>query len=642
MAEPIDISKITPSDLERNPDLLLHRRREPDLPIGPFDGRVGAVVDHGFNFVTSPNMVVVCEPHIYRRDMRMRVDFRYGADDPTLWPQRYNELYCHFAAIPHRPNEPDDPLQLFWRDLTPDDFIPLSDSLLGGLGHPSRDIVQQLKRCCEELNADLQRYRSSPKPAEYVFMISRALLDAKFRFTSLALTYNQLRYSWTDVQRLFLELRAAIDFQTVFQPRMAGLQPYDATLPPARTIGTVTTDPAVVQHMFSAGLPVWYLRGYNTLLSARINEVVKPVQPSDLPFAVHGDPPLPIAFSGDPGDPEVYITLKRHHRAFYRPPEPLSPLSIIPANRSTITSSRDSKLTRIDPNRPNPELKYLEHKICPPTPDVWLKAISAVVLPKGREKATGYLFPPVALFLRVSSEERRTTYIFQWLRFRAALLFRLANPNGSIRDYDTDFWRTLLTYGGEQIDGDTRSADRRQKVLEFLNDCGVTAGPWKTVSTLDWRGHTIYNNVRSADALMKEILWEVNELNFRFEFFGLFHHFASRFSSPEQRVDIDDDNLNRCFPSTGSLNLTDVDKADLGLGSPSPTTRRAFMAKFARVLSDWPGCPNLVMTGGCSQNIQYWPSEKRGQFEAATTKFYVKTFVREYGRLPAIPFSLSL
>ncbi|TFK60258.1 hypothetical protein BDN72DRAFT_905122 [Pluteus cervinus] len=641
MSQAIDISKITPSELERNPNLLLHRRREPELPIGPFDGRVGAVVDRGFNFVTSPNMVVVCEPHVYRRDMRMRVDFRYGADDPTLWPQRYNELYCHLAAIPRRPNDPDDPLQLFWRDLTPDDFIPLSDSLLSGLGHPSRDIVKQLKQRCEELNTDLQRYKSSPKTSEYVLMISRALLDAKFRFTSLALTYNQLRYSWTDVQRLFLELRAAIDFQMVFQPRMAGLNPYDPTLPPAPTIGTVTTDPAVVQHMFSAGLPVWYLRGYNTLLSARINKVVQPLQPSDFPFAPHGNPPLPIAFSGDPADPDIYIALKRHHRAFYRPPEPFSPSSTDPTKRSIIVPSRDSKLARRDPNKTNPELKYFEHPVCPPTPDVWLKAISAVFLPNGRQLATGYLFPPVALFLRVSSDERRATYLFHWLRFRTALLFRLANPEGNIKDYNTDFWRALLTYGGEQFDGDTRSADRRQKVIELLDDCGVTTGPWKDVSTLNWRGHTIEKGTHPPDTLTKEVLWEVNELSYRYELFGLYYRFA-RQAHPQERVDVDDDIINRCFPSTGSLNLTDVDKADHGLGSPSPTTRRQYMVKLARVLSDWPGCPDITMRGGCTEDIRYWASEKRAQFEAATAKFYVETFIREYGRLPAIPFSLSV
>ncbi|TFK59503.1 hypothetical protein BDN72DRAFT_865099 [Pluteus cervinus] len=236
-------------------------------------------------------------------------------DDPTLWPQRYMQQACHLAAIPRRPDDRDDPFQLFWKDFEEADFIPIDDTLLSGLGHPSQDLISNLKTYVDKLDSAIAQYKEIKKEnaANQVFFLRRAFSDSKTRFLSLALTYEQLRFAWTDVQRLFLEVQAALDYAVKFRPRMTGEIWHDPTLPPARTVGTITSNPAVVQQMYSAGLPVWFLRTYGAVAAARVDAVTDASQPSDFLFMTHADPPAPIIYTGHPNDYQIYVAMKFYH-----------------------------------------------------------------------------------------------------------------------------------------------------------------------------------------------------------------------------------------------------------------------------------------------------------------------------------------
>ncbi|TFK57775.1 hypothetical protein BDN72DRAFT_907525 [Pluteus cervinus] len=113
----------TPQELARDPNLLLHKRGQ-GTTLNPWDGLVGAVVDGGDFFVTTPNMPIIYMPPLRRRtrSIRIRSDFRYAQDDPVLWPQLYTADYCHLGAIPQQPEHKEDPLNLLWTNLTAEDF----------------------------------------------------------------------------------------------------------------------------------------------------------------------------------------------------------------------------------------------------------------------------------------------------------------------------------------------------------------------------------------------------------------------------------------------------------------------------------------------------------------------------------------
>ena len=53
-----------------------------------------------------------------KKEVYMRADYRYGPDDPTLWPQPWIVQYPHLGAIPRKPNDPKDTLSIMWWDPT--------------------------------------------------------------------------------------------------------------------------------------------------------------------------------------------------------------------------------------------------------------------------------------------------------------------------------------------------------------------------------------------------------------------------------------------------------------------------------------------------------------------------------------------
>lgn len=117
------------------------------VPLGPFDGRVAAVVE---DFVcTTPNQTRIFLPSMRKAEVRLRADARYGPDDPTLWPQPWVERYCHLGAIPRKPDDPNDPLSIMWWDPTCDDFKSLDGSLVDGIGELCRGRSCYLcGKCC--------------------------------------------------------------------------------------------------------------------------------------------------------------------------------------------------------------------------------------------------------------------------------------------------------------------------------------------------------------------------------------------------------------------------------------------------------------------------------------------------------------
>ncbi|TFK72348.1 hypothetical protein BDN72DRAFT_894858 [Pluteus cervinus] len=642
MTTPPDLSKIRPLDLVNNPSILLHGAR-PDQPIGPFDGRVGAVVDQGRHFVTSPNTDIVYKPHLDRVDVRMREDFRYGPYDPTLWAQPYNEEYCHFAAMFRKPEFENMPFSLLYQDLKTSNFDPLDNTVSNGLGHPNQNIIKLFGELYDQLNGEIEEYKiKTPQESrhEHIFLLARALSDAKTCFTQLALTFEQLQFSWTDVQRLFIETKASLDYHSIYHQRMIGLK-----RPPTHTenmMGTVTTDPTVVQFMFRAGLPVWYLRPWGLVASARIDKIVQPFQPLETLFAKQANPPLPIVYSGFPNDKIKYQKMQDYHRNFYRPPVPYFQFR---ESSTLATSSRDTaEKSRARANEiKNPNIDYFTHKLCPLIANSWKAALGSILPSFTRAKNFGHLFPHAALLLRITTDEKRLTYIFNWLRFRPTLLYRLTKPDAVIEGYPNDFWRVLLTYGGETA-GENQGGQRaqaRQKAAELLQSCGVPTGMLSNATTVRWRATTISQNQPLDQDTLTRIIWEINELNFRFDLYILHRR---RKSNNGDEVSDPDALLMDCFPTTGPLNIVDGDKANAGLGSLSSFVRLRYLVHLAHVFEGWLGCPDIVMSAASAGivSVRHWTAQEIGKFETRITKFFVETFEREFGRLPSVPWSLDL
>ncbi|KAJ7025011.1 hypothetical protein C8F04DRAFT_1269755 [Mycena alexandri] len=139
-------------------DLL--RNRDPLLPLGPFDGRVGAsaVLNGEHHFITTnagyiPDLPSLKTPH----KVYLRSDMRYGTDDPALWPQQYAPEYAHMPLMAKKGSRPK--LNIMWWNPSSADFI-VGSAITRGLGRlrPGAftklfEPIDRLKARCAKLKA---------------------------------------------------------------------------------------------------------------------------------------------------------------------------------------------------------------------------------------------------------------------------------------------------------------------------------------------------------------------------------------------------------------------------------------------------------------------------------------------------------
>lgn len=246
-----------------------------------YDGLVGAVISDGCSFVTSPNVEYIPSPALGGdRDVYRRSDLRYGPDDPLQWPQLFVPEMPHLAAIPSPVTDPENPLSIMWMVPTFEDFCPDRKAAISGLGHLDNNLYNRFRVQLEAIKPLALMERGGKVLPQCAYLAD--LLDTiLFRLGRLATTFQTVRLNVSALQRVFLELRAMIDYLDCYQARMNG-QVDAGDIPTAETCGAFTTDANECEMLFKAKLPVWLVRPYSDLRNARIAKVVELVLPESI------------------------------------------------------------------------------------------------------------------------------------------------------------------------------------------------------------------------------------------------------------------------------------------------------------------------------------------------------------------------
>ena len=280
------------------------------MPLSLFDGKIAAVIN---DFVcTTPNQDHIFLPPMQKRDVHLCADFRYGPDDPTLWPQPWVIQYPHLGAIPRKPEDSEDPLSIMWWDPTCNDFKSFDASLVDGLGKLSRIKLPLLEGMKKELESRVEEYKQiTSSPNAFLLSMLKAMQDAYVRLASLKTTFTEMRFGVTEFQRYFLEVRGCLDYLQLYKPRMDGQRPPATTI--ANCVGIFTNVARTAQDFHTAGLPVWFLRqkkAWTSTISCNILKIVVPLKPADLLCVSAHDPPFSPIFSG-------YMTSQEKHAAIH-------------------------------------------------------------------------------------------------------------------------------------------------------------------------------------------------------------------------------------------------------------------------------------------------------------------------------------
>jgi hypothetical protein len=265
---------------------------------------------------TTPNQDKIPLPPMQRREVFLRSDYRYGPDDPTLWPQPYLIQYPHLGAIPRRPEDPKHPLSIMWWNPTRDDFKPLQNDFMEGLGQLSLSNVWKFEDKMKETEEKITEYcKTTSSPNRLLLLLAKSMRHALFRLRSLKSAFGQMRFGVTEFQRYYLEIYALIDYLQIYKPRMDGAQP--AATAVANCIGAFTNVPRVAQEFQTAGLPVWLIHSWKTgPFPYNVLQVVTPQDPVDSLCISQHDPPFPVIFRGFMNTPEKHDSIHCYSRTW--------------------------------------------------------------------------------------------------------------------------------------------------------------------------------------------------------------------------------------------------------------------------------------------------------------------------------------
>ncbi|KAK0492345.1 hypothetical protein EDD18DRAFT_1358010 [Armillaria luteobubalina] len=207
--------------LSKNPTGILHKKDNAN-PVRPFDGRLGTLIDKEWLIIT-PNASRLYQPTLgINREMYMQADFKYGADNPLLWPQFYSDFDTSGS--------------------------PLQDNQLGKL----QDISLARLRASAQKIVNISESQSWG-PSESLLWDFRCGLSTLLHcLESLPFTFNRLHLTVSETRRVAIEMHAIIDYITVYRPHMLA-----ANVPPSATanselIGAFTMDPVIVEEFFRA------------------------------------------------------------------------------------------------------------------------------------------------------------------------------------------------------------------------------------------------------------------------------------------------------------------------------------------------------------------------------------------------------
>jgi hypothetical protein len=288
------------------------------------------------------------------------------------------------------------------------------------------------------------------------------------------------------------------------------------------------------------------------------------------------------------------------------------------------------------------------------------------------ETDTGYAFPEPAAFIALESDARRRSFFRTWLRLRAILIFRMSSEDfNEAKPMKAQAWRELLgldflnnrppdlpsTSGpssssrskkhsqSSQSDNNPavlstsdRSRSQRLRVMmaKFFAGCldAVDDDPddESESNSVSW-------NDIGFDALedrhFEEVLWELTELNFRFELAALDCRMSGSTVSDRHHLVV------KCFPDaveTRSLLIIKLECADQGLGSLNWQQRSRYLQALRRLMMGWTACtlPDIIM-----EDKIVWKASELDTLEEAITKLYTQEFYDRFRRAPIVPRRLS-
>jgi hypothetical protein len=202
-----------------------------------------------------------------------------------------------------------------------------------------------------------------------------------------------------------------------------------------------------------------------------------------------------------------------------------------------------------------------------------------------------------------------------------------------------DFLATDLSTTSEK---DTKAAKRRQQILDMLtprSDLFPVKTRSTTGETMIWQGRKYIPTVLPADNIIREVLWDLYQLNFYYELLSLDRRACTRLTRSNSLLLFHRQALiSECFP-VDPFKSTSLPTRNCGLAGHDIEERLPFVLALVRVLNSWEGGKPPVFQLA-NQSFHEISASHGTELEEAATKFYCQQFYNYFGRAALVPHRL--
>ena len=253
-----------------------------------------------------------------------------------------------------------------------------------------------------------------------------------------------------------------------------------------------------------------------------------------------------------------------------------------------------------------------------------------------------YTFPDPGLFLTPTADEKKSLYIQSWLQARESWLMRLqTEPSLAM---SSQHWRTLLSMDlSVPVQGSTKAAKRRQEVFDMLVPKSSIYPEVQTRSVtnqlLVWQGKEYPSGVLPPEDVVRQILWELYELNFIHELQSLDRRACADLdlSNVVQLVERQM-KISRCFPINSFQHVT-IPSENCGLAADDLSEHFWFVVELLHIMKSWSGDKPAFFEISMD-NLHDLTHQAQLQLEKTIAKYYCQQFFKYFGRAAQIPHRL--
>ena len=251
--------------------------------------------------VTTPNVPFIPEIVQGIVSVYLRDDGTFGKHDPTQWPQVFTARFPYLTAIPKPSTTHTHPHTAIWSIPSPEQFVCLPNTPVRGFGRFCPEYLCSLEPLVREISSRARDYAPRQSTADLAHLRSYevAMTRAWERLQAICATYRDQLLQVATVRRYWLLCSAFMTYYDLVSRSVAS-QPL--SLPANRQLmGAWTTQPEVVQLLFTLGIPVWFVRASHLISSdIRVGAFVAPSPPKTLcRTKFYGSDPLYQGLSGE-------------------------------------------------------------------------------------------------------------------------------------------------------------------------------------------------------------------------------------------------------------------------------------------------------------------------------------------------------